>query len=108
MRATSIHWFQLESSLLPAGPGGLLGARAAKSGRPVPLGAWVDPGANEGRDEVFVALSKCGVVLPGEWHDEAEHHRWQFHTIAALFSRQPDTVLAFEMFLRRVEPVLDR
>ncbi len=108
MRAASIHLFLLASSLLPAGPGGLLGARAAKSGRRVPLGAWVDPGANERRDDVFVALSKRGVVLLGESHDDAEHHRWQFHTIAALFSRQPDMVLAFEMFPRRVQPVLDR
>lgn len=54
------------------------------------------------------ALAKCGVVLLGETHDQAEHHRWQLHTIAALFSHRPDMVIGFEMFPRRVQPVLDR
>jgi uncharacterized iron-regulated protein len=57
---------------------------------------------------VFAALAKRGVVLLGESHDEAEHHRWQLHTIAALFGHRPDMVLGFEMFPRRVQPVLDR
>ena len=47
-------------------------------------------------------------MLLGETHDQAEHHRWQFHTIAALFSHRPDMVLGFEMFPRRFQPVLDR
>ena len=37
-----------------------------------------------------------------------EHHRWQLHTIAALFSHRPDMAIGFEMFPRRVQPVLDR
>src|ERR1039457_2900702 len=108
MRTTSIHLFLLASSLLPAGPVGLLGVRAAESGRRAPVGAWVYPGSNEKRDDVLVALANRRVVLLGESHDEAEHHRWQLHTIAALFSRRPDMVLGFEMFPRRVQPVLDR
>jgi len=108
MRATSIHLLLLASSFVPASPVGLLGIGAAASGRRVPVGAWVYPGSNEKRDDVFVALAKRGVVLLGESHDEAEHHRWQLHTIAALFSRRPDMVLGFEMFPRRVQPVLDR
>jgi uncharacterized iron-regulated protein len=48
------------------------------------------------------------VVLLGENHDDAEHHRWQLHTIAALHARQPRLALGFEMFPRRVQPVLDQ
>jgi uncharacterized iron-regulated protein len=48
------------------------------------------------------------VVLLGETHDQADHHRWQLHTLAALHSRRPDMVLGFETFPRRAQPVLDR
>ena len=47
------------------------------------------------------------VVLLGESHDNAEHHRWQLHTIAALHALQPNLVLGFEMFPRRVQKALD-
>jgi uncharacterized iron-regulated protein len=108
MRTTTIHWFLLASSLLPASSVGLPGVRAAESRRRVPVGAWVDPASNEKRDDALVALARHGVVLLGESHDEAEHHRWQLHTIAALLDLRPDMVLGFEMFPRRVQPVLDR
>jgi len=74
----------------------------------MPVGTWVCPDSNEQRDDAVVALAKRGVVLLGESHDQAEHHRWQLGTIAALFSHRPDMVLGFEMFPRRVQPVLDR
>jgi uncharacterized iron-regulated protein len=108
MRAISVQWFLFASSLVPASLAGLPGFRAAESGRRVPVGAWVYPASNEKRDDVLAALAKHGVVLLGEQHDDAEHHRWQLHTIAALFSHRPDMVLGFEMFPRRVQPVLDR
>ena len=108
MSATSIHLFLFASSLVSASPGGPLGDRAPESGRRVPVGTWVCPGSDEKRDDALVALAKRGVVLLGESHDQAEHHRWQLHTIAALFSHRPDMVLGFEMFPRRVQPVLDR
>jgi uncharacterized iron-regulated protein len=47
------------------------------------------------------------VVLLGERHDSAEHHRWQLHTLAALHALQPRMVLGMEMFPRRVQNVLD-
>ena len=87
------------------GPPGVL---AAQSDRRVPEGTWVYPCSNEKPDDALIALAKHGVVLLGESHDQAEHHRWQLHTIAALFSHRPDMVLGFEMFPRRVQPVLDR
>jgi uncharacterized iron-regulated protein len=72
------------------------------------VGTWVYPGSSEHPDDAVIALAKGGVVLLGESHDQAEHHRWQLDTITALFGHKPDMVLGFEMFPRRVQPVLDR
>jgi uncharacterized iron-regulated protein len=47
-------------------------------------------------------------VLLGEHHDEADHHRWQLHTLAALHAQRPRMVIGFEAFPRRAQPVLDR
>lgn len=48
------------------------------------------------------------VVLLGEQHDVEDHHRWQLQVLAALHAQRPDLVIGFEMFPRRVQPVLDR
>ena len=69
--------------------------RTASIERRVPVGAWVSPGSNGKRGDVFATLAQRGVVLLGESHDDAEHHRWQLHTIAALFGHRPDMVLGF-------------
>lgn len=53
-------------------------------------------------------MAQREVVLLGETHDEADHHRWQLQTLAALHARRPDMAIGFEMFPRRVQPVLDR
>jgi uncharacterized iron-regulated protein len=74
----------------------------------VPVGNWIHTASGERRHDAIATLAQRGVLLLGETHDDAEHHRWQLHTIAALFSHQPDLVLGFEMFPRRVQPVLDR
>ncbi len=47
-------------------------------------------------------------MLLGETHEDPTHHRWQLDTVGALFGRRPDMALGFEMFPRRVQPVLDR
>ncbi len=47
------------------------------------------------------------VVLLGEAHDSAEDHRWQLHVLAQLHAQQSQLAIAFEMFPRRVQPVLD-
>jgi uncharacterized iron-regulated protein len=82
--------------------------QAARSGSRVPVGAWIDPGSGRAPDDAIAALARRAVVLLGETHDESEHHRWQLHTIAALHGLRPYMVLGFEMFPRRVQPVLDR
>ncbi len=58
--------------------------------------------------EVIAAAAARDVVLLGEQHDDADHHRWQLQTLAALHARRPTMVVGFEMFPRRLQPVLDR
>ena len=83
----------------------------------VPAAACVGPGqwaapqhegaAIQRTDALLAGLARQQVVLLGETHDDPEHHRWQLHTIAGLHALRPDMVLGFEMFPRRVQPVLD-
>ncbi len=88
----------------PAPPG------TAAAGACVPAATWVSPGSRQ-RDstpDVIARAARARIVLLGEYHDRPDHHRWQLQTIAALAARRPDIVLGFEMFPRRVQPVLDR
>jgi uncharacterized iron-regulated protein len=78
----------------------------------VPAGAWVEPRAAGPRTVVAAdlldRLAKRPVVLLGERHDSAAHHRWQLATIQALQERSPSLSLGLEMVPRRLQPVLDR
>jgi uncharacterized iron-regulated protein len=53
-------------------------------------------------------MAKRQVVLLGELHDEEDHHRWQLQALAALHAQRPAMAIGFEMFPRRVQPVLDK
>lgn len=76
------------------------------------VGEWARPGDGGARRLAAPALydeaTRQRVVLLGEQHDDAEHHRWQLQVLGALHARRPDLVLGFEMFPRRVQPALDR
>lgn len=75
----------------------------------VPPGAWVKPGGGRvDASNVIEEAARHSIVLLGETHDNAEHHRWQLQVLAALHARHPDMVIGFEMFPRSVQPVLDR
>jgi hypothetical protein len=91
MRTASIQVLLLASGLALAGPAEV----RAQPSACVPAGVWIDPASNERRDDAITTLAKRKVVLLGEAHDEAEHHRWQLHTIAALRNQRPDMVLGF-------------
>lgn len=106
--ATRIRLILIAAVLSLGSPSGLPGAQAAESRACVPVGVWVIPGNNKEQDDAPRTLARRDVVLLGESHDEVEHHRWQLHTIAVLSSYRPNMVLGFEMFPRRVQPVLDR
>jgi uncharacterized iron-regulated protein len=78
----------------------------------VPLGVWSVPAPGGMQEisarEVFLHARAQPVILLGEAHDRAEHHRWQLHTLVALHLQRADMVIGFEMFPRRVQAVLDR
>lgn len=66
----------------------------------------VQPGADG--VAIIESLAARAVVLLGEQHDDVDHHRWQLQMLAGLHARQTQMQIGFEMFPRRVQPVLDR
>lgn len=72
-------------------------------------GHWIEPAAGKrlASETVLKALSRRRVVLLGETHDHKEDHLWQAQILAALHAYRSNTVIAFEMFPRSVQPVLD-
>ena len=70
---------------------------------------WLDPadGAVIAPGELFDRLSNNAIVLLGEVHDNADHHRWQLNTLAALHSRNDNLVVGLEMLPRKKQSVLD-
>ena len=81
---------------LPAGICVAPGGWANASARPVDTG------------ELLRRAAQTPAVLLGERHDSPEHHRWQLHTLAALYALNPHLAIGMEMFPRRVQPALDR
>ena len=74
-------------------------------------GRWhvlADGGPQPARaQDVLADAARRDVVLLGEHHDDADHHRWQLQTLAALHHLRPQMVIGFEAFPRRTQPVLD-
>jgi uncharacterized iron-regulated protein len=74
-----------------------------------PPARWTVPGDGKLSESAVIArAAKQSVVLLGEMHDNADHHRWQLQTLAALHAVRPDMVIGFEMFPRRVQKALDQ
>lgn len=74
-----------------------------------PVGEWRVPGSGRiGAPEILGRAATSQVALLGESHENADHHRWELHTVAALAALRPRLVLGFEMFPRRVQGALDR
>jgi len=75
-------------------------------------GVWLGTGSQGSGSIVTPAfierLASRKVVLLGERHDSTEDHRWQLQTVAQLLARHTDLAIGFEMFPRRVQPILDR
>ena len=76
----------------------------------LPVGSWVDPATRRivQPATVLARAAAARVVLLGEHHGRADHHRWQLQVLAALQAARPDLVLGLEMFPRRTQPALDR
>jgi len=70
---------------------------------------WIAPATRLPLDNqaLLKKAAQQQVVLLGEQHPDAVHHRWQLQTITQLYAHNPNVVLGFEMFPRRLQPVLD-
>jgi uncharacterized iron-regulated protein len=73
------------------------------------VGTWLDPETGKvlAAATLMPLLSERKIVLLGERHDAAEHHRWQLHMLAGLHAYEPRLVVGFEMYPRSVQPALD-
>ncbi len=96
-----------------------LAACAGQPGGPAPpefaqvcpaVGGWLLPASGAAPDKraLLEELSTRRIVLLGEVHDRAEHHRWQLQALAGLHALRPDLVVGFEAFPRSVQPALER
>lgn len=72
-------------------------------------GQWFDPRSTHARthQSVMHDVAKKRVVLLGETHDRYDIHRWQVNVSASLLALHDDLAVGFEMFPRRLQPVLD-
>ena len=85
-------------------------SKAEKAPGCVSPGYWRTPENTTNLNETSLLdrFAKRPVVILGESHTSAEHHRWQLHMLSALYGRNPNMVLGFEAFPRSLQPVLDR
>ncbi len=97
-------WPYLVMGLITAPAGAMAGAPCVVAGQ------WLEPetGRTPADADLIRRMAGRSVVLLGEVHNNAEHHRWQLHTISALHGRNPNMVLGFEAFPRSVQAHLDR
>ena len=73
---------------------------------PASLSDSATPALSPGK--LLEQLVRDQVVLLGETHDCADDHRWQLQMLTALHQLHPNLAIGFEMFPRRLQPVLDR
>ena len=72
-------------------------------------GGWADASARPvDTADLLRRAAEAPVVLLGERHDSADHHRWQLHTLVALHALNPNLAVGLEMLPRSTQPVLDR
>jgi uncharacterized iron-regulated protein len=73
-------------------------------------GAWIDPisGREIATDALYQDIANRQGVLFGKKHTTYEIHRWQLQVTTVLHYLQPNLAVGFEMFPRRVQPVLDQ
>lgn len=57
--------------------------------------------------QLMQQMANKQVVLLGERHDRYDIHRWQLHICASLLALRDNLAVGFEMFPRRLQPVLD-
>jgi len=74
------------------------------------IGTWTNPetGKPISTPDFIRRMATRPVVLLGETHTSAEHHRWQLQVMSALHGQNPNMAIGFEAFPRSVQPVLDQ
>ncbi len=72
-------------------------------------GQWVDQktGTPCSHREVMHAMARKRVVLLGELHNRHDIHRWQVNVAASLLALRDELAVGFEMFPKRLQPILD-
>ncbi len=60
------------------------------------------------QETLLKRAASAPIVLLGETHDRADDHAWQLQTLEAIYHLNPNLAVGFEMFPRRLQPVLDR
>lgn len=70
---------------------------------------WLEPASRKTvpADALIARAAAADIVLLGEAHDDADHHRWQLHTLAAIHGRRPAMVIGVEMLPRSAQAALD-
>ena len=74
------------------------------------VGQWLDPASGkllDSRELLESIADETRIVLLGESHTTAPHHRWQAYMLAALHARNPEMSVGFEMLPRAAQAVLD-
>lgn len=111
---TRLRLIALLPLLLTTAPGFAHGGHGGGKSPPVCLTAstWsvleADGPRRAAAPAILADMAKRQVVLLGEQHDSADHHRWQLQTLAALHAQRPMMAIGFEMFPRRLQPALDK
>lgn len=74
-----------------------------------PQTTWFDPAQKHLIDypQLMKDMAEQQVVLLGEYHDRYDIHRWQLSICSGLLAHRQDIAVGFEMFPRRLQPVLD-
>ena len=99
----------LPFSTVAAAPDGSASTPALPSAACVKPGGWSDAAARPmDTADLLRRAADSPVVLLGERHDSADHHRWQLHTLVALHTLNPNLAIGLEMLPRSAQPALDR
>lgn len=72
-------------------------------------GTWISPKENRvlSKEEVFGKIDQNRIILIGETHTNFEIHRWQLAILSGIYARSEKVAVGFEMFPRRLDPVLN-
>jgi uncharacterized iron-regulated protein len=111
-RSARNRTLHLHATVLPAlfAAIALSAARAETPSVCATPGNWIDVKTGQVLDRADLfrdIVATPSVVLLGESHTDADGHRWQLHTLAALHGRGGNIIIGFEAFPRRLQPVLD-